>query len=94
MHALEVLLEEGPSTYSVSDLRDGVRLAQKIVASYGMTEAGITMYAPKQRPIGFMKRAFEVRPQPHPLHLYPCHVCVILLECQRRSVSVNASSMP
>ncbi len=56
-----MLLEEGPSTYSVSDLRDASRLAQKIVSSYGMTEAGITMYAPKQRPIGFMKRAFEVR---------------------------------
>ncbi|KAK9909403.1 hypothetical protein WJX75_001741 [Coccomyxa subellipsoidea] len=58
--AEEVLLEEGPSTYSVSDLRDASRLAQKIVSSYGMTDAGITMYAPKQRPIGFMKRAFEV----------------------------------
>ncbi|CAL8467968.1 g7506 [Coccomyxa elongata] len=58
--AEQVLLEEGPSTYSVSDLRDASRLAQKIVSSYGMTEAGITMYAPKQRPIGFMKRAFEV----------------------------------
>ena len=59
-----MLLEEGPSTYSVSDLRDASRLAQKIVSSYGMTEAGITMYAPKQRPIGFMKRAFEVRAWP------------------------------
>lgn len=54
---------EGPSTYSVADLRDAVRLAQKIVASYGMTDAGITMYAPKHRPIGYMERAFEARPR-------------------------------
>ena len=56
-----MLLEEGPSTYSIGDLRDGTRLAQKIVSAYGMTDAGITMYAPKQRRIAFMKRAFEVR---------------------------------
>ena len=58
--SLQVLLGE-PCTYSIADLRDATGLAQKIVSSYGMTATGITMYAPKQPPIGFMKRAFEVR---------------------------------
>ena len=54
------MLEEGPTTYSLGDLRDAMKLAQKIVQSYGMTDMGITMHAPKQHAIGFMKRAFEV----------------------------------
>ena len=60
---MQVLLAEGPNTYSVKDLRAATALARKVVASYGMTlaEAGIPMYAPKQGSIGFMKRAFEVR---------------------------------
>ncbi len=63
--SLQVLLGE-PCTYSIADLRDATGLAQKIVSSYGMTGTGITMYAPKQPPIGFMKRAFEVRtPRKH-----------------------------
>ena len=57
----QVLLEDGPTTYSLGDLRDATRLAQKIVQSYGMTDLGITMHAPKQHALGFMKRAFEVR---------------------------------
>ncbi len=57
----QVMLEEGPTTYSLGDLRDATKLAQKIVQSYGMTDMGITMHAPKQHAIGFMKRAFEVR---------------------------------
>ena len=56
----QVLLEDGPTTYSLGDLRDATKLAQKIVQSYGMTELGITMHAPKQGALGFMKRAFEV----------------------------------
>ena len=55
------MLEEGPTTYSLGDLRDATKLAQKIVQTYGMTDMGITMHAPKQHAIGFMKRAFEVR---------------------------------
>ena len=57
----QVMLAEGPTTYSLGDLRDATKLAQKIVQSYGMTNMGITMHAPKQHAIGFMKRAFEVR---------------------------------
>ena len=57
---VQVLLEEGPTTYSLGDLRDATKLAQKIVQSYGMTDMGITMHAPKQRALGFMKRSFEV----------------------------------
>ena len=57
---VQVLLEEGPTTYSLGDLRDATKLAQKIVQSYGMTDMGITMHAPKQRGLGFMKRSFEV----------------------------------
>ncbi len=59
----QVLLPEGPTTYSIGDLRAAAQLAHKIVASYGMAipEVGIPMYAPKHRPPGFMKRAFEVR---------------------------------
>lgn len=57
----QVMLTEGPTTYSLGDLRDATKLAQKIVQSYGMTDLGITMHAPKQHAIGFMKRAFEVR---------------------------------
>ena len=55
------MLAEGPTTYSLGDLRDATKLAQKIVQSYGMTDLGITMHAPKQHALGFMKRAFEVR---------------------------------
>ena len=57
----QLLLEDGPTTYSLGDLRDATKLAQKIVQSYGMTDLGITMHAPKQHALGFMKRAFEVR---------------------------------
>ena len=56
----QLLLEDGPTTYSLGDLRDATKLAQKIVQSYGMTDLGITMHAPKQHALGFMKRAFEV----------------------------------
>ena len=58
---VQLLLEDGPTTYSLGDLRDATKLAQKIVQSYGMTDLGITMHAPKQHALGFMKRAFEVR---------------------------------
>lgn len=57
------MLKDGPTTYSLGDVRDATRLAQKIVQSYGMTAMGITMHAPKQQGLGFMKRAFEVWPQ-------------------------------
>ena len=56
-----MLLDDGPTTYSLGDMRDATKLAQKIVQSYGMTDLGITMHAPKQHALGFMKRAFEVR---------------------------------
>ena len=73
------MLAEGPTTYSLGDLRDATKLAQKIVQSYGMTDMGITMHAPKQHAIGFMKRAFEVRASSHAV----AHACrqESLLEC-------------
>ncbi|KAL4448900.1 hypothetical protein ABPG77_007617 [Micractinium sp. CCAP 211/92] len=57
--AEEVALGQ-PSTYGTSDLRDATRLAVRLVANYGMSEAGITTYAPVPTSLGFMQRSFEV----------------------------------
>ena len=54
----------GLTTYSVSDLRDALNLAQKLVMNYGLSDSGLTMYAPVGGRIGFMRRSFEVRPLP------------------------------
>ncbi|KAK9817111.1 hypothetical protein WJX72_009705 [[Myrmecia] bisecta] len=57
--AEEVVLGDA-TTYSISDLRDGARLAQKIVANYGLSDEGITIYAPPTATLGFMRKSFEV----------------------------------
>lgn len=40
-----MILPEGPTTYGRQALSDAQTLAQKIVASYGLSPIGITMYA-------------------------------------------------
>ncbi len=49
-----------PSTYGVTDLSDATRLATRLVANYGLSDLGITTYAPVPRRMGFMQRSFEV----------------------------------
>lgn len=58
--AAEEVALGSPSTYSTADLRDATRLATRLVANYGMSEAGITTYAPVPARPGFMQRSFEV----------------------------------
>ena len=36
----QVLLPEGPTTYSTMDLQNGSHLAEKVVTSYGLSPAG------------------------------------------------------
>ena len=57
------MLPEGPCTYSIKDMLAAGKLAQKVVANYGMTDLGITMWAPRDGPIEFGKRSFEVAPR-------------------------------
>ncbi len=40
--------------------QDATRLAVRLVANYGMSEAGITTYAPVPTSLGFMQRSFQV----------------------------------
>lgn len=42
---VQVLLPGGPTTYGLDALAAGMTLAQKIVGNYGLTQAGVTMYA-------------------------------------------------
>lgn len=58
--AEDVILEGGATTYSHTDLKDAARLAGKLVTDYGLSSAGITVYAPPSQRLGFSKRAFEV----------------------------------
>ena len=58
---LQLVLREGPTTYSMADLRDAMNMAVRLVTSYGLSNAGLTLYAPPTSAAGFMKRAFEVR---------------------------------
>ena len=57
------MLPEGPCTYSIKDMLAAGKLAQKVVANYGMTDLGITMWAPRDGPVEFGKRSFEVAPR-------------------------------
>lgn len=40
--------------------QDAARLAMKVVATYGLSDAGITVYAPPGEPPGFGRKSFEV----------------------------------
>lgn len=40
--------------------QDAANLAQKLVSSYGLSDVGITTYAPPGEPPGFGRKAFEV----------------------------------
>lgn len=57
---MQLLLREGPTTYSMGNMRDAMNMALRTVASYGLTAAGITLHVPNTSVSGFMKRAFEV----------------------------------
>ena len=57
---VQALLPEGPSTYSVEDMDAAGKLAEKVVANYGMTDLGILAYAPPPGRKEFGKRSFEV----------------------------------
>lgn len=57
---MQLLLEEGPTTYSMGNMRDAMNIAVRLTASYGLTDAGVTLFAPETSVSGFMKRAFEV----------------------------------
>ena len=54
------MLGEGPTTYSMADMRDAMNMSLKLVASYGLSDAGVTLYAPSTTVSGFMKKGFEV----------------------------------
>jgi hypothetical protein len=41
-------------------LQDATRLAVRLVSNYGLSELGITTYAPVPSRLGFMQRSFEV----------------------------------
>ena len=43
---MQVLREEGPSTYGTQDLEDACDLAGKIVAHYGLTPKGLLLFVP------------------------------------------------
>ncbi|KAK9845482.1 hypothetical protein WJX81_007602 [Elliptochloris bilobata] len=58
--AEQALLPEGPSTYSVKDMEAAGKLAEKVVANYGMTDLGIFAYAPPPAAKEFGQRSFEV----------------------------------
>jgi len=49
-----------PSTYGVKSLGLAFRLAEKIVANYGLTDLGITSYAPVIENSLALKRCFEI----------------------------------
>ena len=61
---LQVMLPEGPSTYSVGDMEAAGKLAEKVVANYGMTDLGILAYAPPPGRKEFGKQSFEARGRP------------------------------
>lgn len=44
-HCFLWLQDRQPTTYSLGELVDASRLAHKIVANYGLSEAGITIWA-------------------------------------------------
>mmetsp|Transcript_16982 Transcript_16982/g.42620 ORF Transcript_16982/g.42620 Transcript_16982/m.42620 type:complete len:855 (+) Transcript_16982:187-2751(+) len=48
------------TTYAMGDIQDLWKLAEKVVTSYGMSDLGITTWAPPGRNVGFMQRNFEV----------------------------------
>ena len=54
------MLGEGPTTYSMADLRDAMNMATKMVSSYGLSDAGLTLYTPNTSARSFMKQSFEV----------------------------------
>jgi hypothetical protein len=66
----QVLLDEGPTTYAITDMKDAAWLAQKIVTDYGMTDLGITTYAFKHRNIALKMRSFEVGRSPQLPHAF------------------------
>ena len=43
---LQVLWDDGPTTYSKQNMRDASDLAAKIVAHYGMTDQGLLLFVP------------------------------------------------
>ncbi|KAK9792719.1 hypothetical protein WJX73_003140 [Symbiochloris irregularis] len=58
--AEDVMLKEGPTTYSMGNMRDAMNMALKMVSNYGLSDAGITVHVPNTDVTGFMTRAFEV----------------------------------
>lgn len=55
---ISVCQSSSPNTHG--NLQDAAKLAQKVVANYGLSEAGITVYAPPGDPPGFGRKSFEV----------------------------------
>lgn len=45
-HWVQVLIPEGPTSYGIQALHEASGLAMKMVANYGLTEEGITTFAP------------------------------------------------
>lgn len=60
INLVQVLLPGGPTTYGRDALADGMTLAQKIVANYGLTQAGVTMYASPAVPAAGVRSNYEV----------------------------------
>lgn len=48
------------NAFAWTSAQDAARLAMKVVATYGLSDAGITVYAPPPEPPGFGRKSFEV----------------------------------
>ncbi len=57
---MQVALPEGPTSYSELALVDATALANKMVASYGLSALGITIYAPATQSSKQSGRQYEV----------------------------------
>ena len=53
------MIPEGPSSYGSQALTDASGLAMKMVANYGMTEMGITTFAPSLDDLGSSSNSYE-----------------------------------
>jgi len=56
----QVALPDGPTSYGNMALAEGLSLAMKIVANYGLSSLGITIFAPAPTPNRGKRNAHEV----------------------------------
>lgn len=57
---MQVAISEGPTSYGAEDLEQATALADKLVANYGLSPLGITIYAPASQSRNKSGRQYEV----------------------------------